>query len=313
MLFIIYNRFNTNFHSKRGGGQIAFFTSALTTPPPRVSLSQFSYYLAGFIEGDGTIIVPTSKTSLSGKSLHPIIKLVFTLNDLPFAQNLQNLIGHGNIYKGSGNYYIYQIQNIEGLIRIANLINGKMRTPKVEALHRLIQWLNNYANTSISPLPLDSSSLLYNSWLSGLTDADGYFQIALQKAVDGTVSNVKIYYRLELAKLYGKITTSGTNSYFDIMKNISEILKTPLRERDRVTNFGPSSTYFLTTSNLESNELVMNYFNYHSMYSSKFLDFQDWATILNFKLENKSSNLKGLTPNQRELCKILKEDRKSVV
>lgn len=267
---------------------------------------QFSYYLAGFLEGDGSIIVPLSNKSDSGKSLHPIIKFVFTLNDLPVAQKFQEILGHGNIYKGDGNYYIYQIQNLEGLKVIINLINGKMRTPKIEALHRLINWLNKYHNTTFPILPLDSSNLLSNSWLAGLTDADGYFQVTSHKNINGIISNFKIFYRLELTKSY-----NNSMSYFNIMSKIAESFKTTLRERDRITNFVNSSTYFLTTTTFESNKLVLNYFNNYSMYTSKLLDFKDWSIILNLKLDNQLNNIKSLNSSQLELCSKLKDEMNS--
>jgi hypothetical protein len=115
------------------------------------------------LRGDGSIIVPLSNKSDAGKNLYPLINFVFTLNDLPVANKFKQILGHVNIYKRDGNYYIYQIQNLEGLKVIVNLINGKMRTPKFEALHRLIIWLNTYSNTNYPLLPLDSSHLLSNS------------------------------------------------------------------------------------------------------------------------------------------------------
>ena len=43
-----------------------------------------------------------------------------------------------------------------------------MRTPKIEALHRLINWYNNRYNTKISIIGLDETPLQSNSWLSGM-------------------------------------------------------------------------------------------------------------------------------------------------
>ena len=64
----------------------------------------------------------------------------------------------GYIQKSKGNYYFWEIQDIKGLIFITNLINGKMRTPKIEALHRLIDWLNIKNNSNIPhPSGVDNS------------------------------------------------------------------------------------------------------------------------------------------------------------
>jgi hypothetical protein len=54
----------------------------------------------------------------------------------------------------------------------------------------------------------------------------------------------------------------------------------------RVTNYGNSSTYFVYTTNMESNVKVYNYFSTRSypMFSSKYLDFLDWSTVHNHRL-----------------------------
>jgi hypothetical protein len=67
-----------------------------------------------------------------------------------------------------------------GVIRlIVSLINGHMRTPKIEALHRLMKWLNNRPDQieNCPLLPLDNSPILANTWLSGFIEADGSFYV----------------------------------------------------------------------------------------------------------------------------------------
>ena len=54
-------------------------------------------YLAGLIEGDGAIKVPTKEKSLKGKKYHPIIRVVFHKNDLPLAEHLKNSLGVGRL------------------------------------------------------------------------------------------------------------------------------------------------------------------------------------------------------------------------
>ena len=47
-----------------------------------------------------------------------------------------------------------------------------MRTPKIEALHRLISWLNLNRNESIPLLGKDESPLRDSPWLSGMLEAE---------------------------------------------------------------------------------------------------------------------------------------------
>lgn len=51
-----------------------------------------------------------------------------------------------------------------------------MRTPKINQLYQLIDWLNNF-EFNIEKKPLDSSPLNSNAWLSGLIDSDGHFSV----------------------------------------------------------------------------------------------------------------------------------------
>nr|AVP25185.1 hypothetical protein [Pertusaria plittiana] len=76
-------------------------------------------------------------------------------------------------------HVLLQILAKEEVLKIIHLINGRMRTPKIEALHRAISWINEKDKSFIPCLDVDSSSMDSNSWLAGFTDADGYFSITV--------------------------------------------------------------------------------------------------------------------------------------
>jgi len=103
------------------------------------SNKEFYHYIAGLIEGDGTIHVPKSKRSVKGNLNYPSIQITFNLKDLPLALLIQKEIGHGSISRKKGvNAYIYTINNFEGLMLMIYLLNGNLRTNKIFVLHRLI-------------------------------------------------------------------------------------------------------------------------------------------------------------------------------
>jgi hypothetical protein len=103
------------------------------------SNTEFAYYIAGLIEGDGTIHVPRSERSNKEKLNYPSIQIVFHLKDLPLALLIQKELGHGSISRKKGlNAYIYTVNNLEGIMLLINLLNGKMKTNKIFSLHRLI-------------------------------------------------------------------------------------------------------------------------------------------------------------------------------
>lgn len=99
-----------------------------------------------------------------------------------------------------------------------------MRTPKIEALHRAINWLNNYIEnkkdsklpSTVSILsnihklecnPLDISPIESNSWLTGFTDSDGNFSINIHKRSNKNSTRVQLYYRLEIKQNYQNSAT----------------------------------------------------------------------------------------------------------
>jgi hypothetical protein len=93
----------------------------------------FPSYLAGLIEGDGSIIVPGKNIN----SYNPYFEIVFHIQDLTIAKYIQFKIG-GNIYLKE-NYCYLKIKDLKSVLKIIHLINGHMRTPKVEALYRMIE------------------------------------------------------------------------------------------------------------------------------------------------------------------------------
>jgi hypothetical protein len=115
------------------------FKDAIQIKSYKKTLSNFnlSSYLAGLIEGDGTFAI--RDVNSTAKKYKPMIIIVFKKADLPLAQYLKNITNCGKVYKKlNRGYVLWQIQDIVGVFTIVNLINGYMRTPKIEALQRTI-------------------------------------------------------------------------------------------------------------------------------------------------------------------------------
>ena len=68
-----------------------------------------------------------------------MILIVFKKSDLPLANFLRELTNCGIVMnKKDRGYVLWQIKDIVGVFTIVNIINGYMRTPKIEALIRTI-------------------------------------------------------------------------------------------------------------------------------------------------------------------------------
>lgn len=93
-------------------------------------------YLAGLIEGDGDIFVPRTPRTPSGRLDYGRISISFSILDLPLALAIQAIVGGYMQFRNGTSCHLH----IKGknMLMLLNLINGYFRTPKVEALHRLI-------------------------------------------------------------------------------------------------------------------------------------------------------------------------------
>lgn len=229
----------------------------------------FNYYLAGLIEGDGTIIVPLYQRDKKGRITYPSIQIAFSLMDLPLAIFIQKTLGYGSISRKKGvGAYIYTINNTEGLINTISLINGKFKTTKIEALGNLIEWYRKKDKIDFKLLPIDNISLDNSSWLAGFIEAEGHFSVRATESFN--IKKVECKFELCQSKknIYG-------DSY-KIMKEISEFLICPLKEI-RVSSNKPQ--YRVRTTNSKSNLKLINYLKYYPLQGKKFLDYNSWMEI----------------------------------
>ena len=90
---------------------------------------------------------------------------LFHLSVVFFVQKKLSVVFKFNkvVRRSSAGHVLLQILAKEEVLKVINLINGHMRTPKIEALHRAIRWINEKDNSSIPCLGLDKSSLDSNS------------------------------------------------------------------------------------------------------------------------------------------------------
>jgi hypothetical protein len=261
-------------------------------------------YLAGLIEGDGSIVVPDPKLT----SRRPLIRISFNIKDLPLANKLRDLVGYGRlVYPKVGNYVLWEITDYMGLYVMVSLINGYFRTPKLEALDRLIIWLNiralNYLNKpENSPKSLDLSPIFENHWLAGFTDADGNFNTIISNRKGTHNVRIQSQFRIELRQTYSRLSlikNYGT-TYYDILSIIAGLLGVNVYNRARLLKETISYSYFFVTSTKRSIKLVRYYFNKFPLLSSKRLDYIDWCLIIDKRDNNPRSS------NNIQECQIIK-------
>ncbi len=247
------------------------------------SNSSLGPYLAGLIEGDGYIGVQDIDTQ---KVVHrPKIIIAFNKHDKPLADKISTKLNVGKVIdRSETGHVLLQILAKDEVLKIINLINGHMRTPKIEALHRAINWINKKDNSSIPCLGLDTSPLNSNAWLAGFSDADGCFSITTYDRKKNGVflrTSVQTSFRIEVKQNYSREVApeQGGSSFFLIMSEISHFLTVNLYTRTRKTKDKVFYAFAVVAHNTRSHEILHEYFSRFPLYSSKFLAYKDWCLV----------------------------------
>jgi hypothetical protein len=231
-------------------------------------------YLAGLIEGDGCIVVPSKTRSNKGKLTYPSVQIVFPQKDFPLVTVICRIIGHGSISKKKQSAaYVYTINNLQGLIVLVNLINGNFRGPKIYQLNKLIDYINlKFTDHILVKKPLDCSPLNKNSWLAGFIEADGSFQV--RTSLTSKQPRLGLSFELSQAR-----TNKHGFSNFNLMELIASFLKISVNS---IRGDRKHPQYRIRTSSVFTNKILEDYLNKYPLYGSKFLDFKDWCKILFF-------------------------------
>ena len=140
-----------------------------------------------------------------------------------------------------------------------------MRTPKIHALWKLIDWLNLKNDLNILKKPLNTSSLDSDAWLSGFIEADGHFSI--RTTITSKYS--KIECKFELSQRQKDHKNYDNLFFLEAIANVFQCQVKPIRMNT------PNPQYRIRTTNLNSNLIVLNYFKNFPLFGSKFLDLQD--------------------------------------
>jgi hypothetical protein len=234
---------------------------------------QFGHYLAGLIDGDGYF----------SNQLQLII--VFDSLSISLAYYLKGRMGYGNVRKvRNKNAYILTITSFKGIVKVINLINGKIRNKyKLDQINNILTDKNFINLKNSIDFKFNNSSDFNNHWLAGFSDAEASFQIKLLKR------NTKIEIRLN----------------YQIDQNNSELLM--LIKNFIGGNIGyrkSQNTYYYRSTNFGSAKKVINYFNRFHMLSSKHVNYLKWRKVY-FIIQNEGHlNEKGFDKIIRLKSKI---------
>lgn len=242
--------------------------------------------------------MPTTTHSPSGKRYTPHFSITFADIDYKLALKLKEILGGTIRHKSDNHAYVLTIASVKGLSNVASLMNGLLRTPKIDKFHALIKWLNSNTDTNYPILPVDTSSILQNAWLSGFFDADGSFDVRLRhKKGDGSGKNrVEIRIRLEQ-----RMTDPQTGlSYGSIMQLIAFALNVKLNTSIHNVD---KQYYIITSTSPEKLSIFVNYLTHFPLFSSKYINYLVWLEVYNLMRNNKHN-----TKDERDIIQGMKDN-----
>lgn len=169
-------------------------------------------YLAGLIEGDGSIII--SKDNKHS----PRISIVFDIKDTVLAEFLMIMIG-GQLYKQK-NSIVLKFYKQSTILYIIELVNGYFRGPKIITLHKLILYMNDKHTLHIPLLPLNITSIHSDAWFNGFIDSDGHFYLSWKEKVDkDSILGVRWYMTLKQKLYYLNLSENNHLVLFSFINN----------------------------------------------------------------------------------------------
>ena len=241
--------------------------------------NNLGYYLAGLLEGDGSIYLPSLGVTTLNRVLNPRIVFTSHINNIGMYLFLQSELGNmGRFQRSSENVLRYIIGDKESIIKFINLIHGKFRTPKNKRFNDLILFMNKKYSLNIPESSLDNSSFSENSWFAGFSEADGHFGIKYieRKSKSATrkrsvSESVSLKFRID-QRLFDKSTLSSMEPF---MQSLALFFNVNLKSYT-VKN---SKVLSLSVESLKNHNNIIDYFNKYHLIGDKLNDFKKWKIV----------------------------------
>lgn len=150
------------------------------------------YWLVGFFEGDGCLSVFITKQN------HYSLSFILRQADPKVLYKVKTFLGCGSVYKDKQGYWTYSVRNKEGLLKVAEILNGKLvLTKRLDQYKIWVEALNQKYKTSLVPLTSPATPSWNNAWLTGFADAEGSFNILLNVRKDSGKQRLRLRFYLD--------------------------------------------------------------------------------------------------------------------
>jgi len=153
-----------------------------------------------------------------------------------------------------------------------------MRTPKIEALHRAIIWINEKDNSSIPLLGLDRSPLDSNSWLAGFSDKKGEFSLTITKMKNSF--RILQQFKLKINIVCLKVDEESVGSaYWRLFNKVCKYFETFLNSRAIEGETETKLTFMVIVYNLPKLDSVITYFDKYPLLGQRGLDYINFRGV----------------------------------
>lgn len=164
--------------------------------------SHFGKWLAGLIDGDGSLLV--------SKRGYTSLEITIGLRDLPRLLYIQSILGGSVKLRSGSNAYRYRLMNRASMVKLIRLINGHIRhTNRLAQLRRVC---NQLGITMLEPSSPNIFINIISAWFAGFFDADGTITFSIKNGVPQL--SIRVANKL-LVDVNIFILIFGGNIYFD--------------------------------------------------------------------------------------------------
>lgn len=231
----------------------------------KIKTKDFNSYLTGLIEGDGYLLCIDK----------PMVTIAGHKKDKPFFEWLSNVLGYGEITRGSSpNSIVWKVIDSLSIKDVCERTQHYFRTGKIHRMNKVRKYYD------LEPIILDSSDILSNGWLAGMSDADSNFNVII-----GNRKKVNTQWRLEI---------STTTSNLEIASLISEGLDTKVLIRTKLEKSKREKYHsiMVVSFNEKQKDKLTDYFSKFPLLTAKQNDFENWKLIRDLKLTATSTEKK---------------------
>lgn len=226
----------------------------------------FGHYLAGLIDGDGHF-----------SKIQQLV-IVFNIKDTFLAYFIKKTLGFGQVKKVKNkNACIFIISNKEGIEKVINLINNKLRTNNRynQVIDNILSHKKFYSLNQSIKFNKNSTNDFDNYWLAGFSDADASFQIKMLSHTNRKNMEIRLNFQID-------------QKYNAILLDIKNFIG------GNIGYHKSQDTYYYGSTSFGSAKKVISYFDVYPLLSSKHLNYIKWRKVYTMIQNKDHLNLKGI-------------------